>query len=58
MVVSPFGPREFNDLVVKPVAESAVESYDSGDQRIIASLLYGMNNTVFGSSHMQLRLAL
>ena len=54
MVVSPFAPREFNDLVVKPVKENTVESYDSGDQGIIASLLYGMNGTVFGSSYMRL----
>ena len=51
MVLSPFGLREFNEKVVRPVVNGEVESYDSGDQGIIASLLYGTNGSFVGSSN-------
>ena len=53
MMIHPFNLTAFNELIVAPVRHETVKSYDSGDQGLINSLIYGPLQ-LFGTSYMRL----
>ena len=53
MVLRPFSISEFNEIIVDPMRQGKIFSYDFGDQGILASLTYGPRQ-LFGDNYMRL----
>ena len=53
MMLRPLNLTAFNALVVDPIRAGLVSSYDSGDQGIISTLLYGPRR-LFGDAYMRI----
>jgi len=53
MMLQPLNLSAFNELIVQPVSHGLVSTYDSGDQGIISTLMYGKAR-LFGDAYMRL----
>lgn len=53
MMLHPLNLSTFNEIIVRPISTGAVSSYDSGDQGMIGTLLYGKNR-LFGDAYHRL----
>lgn len=53
MVVNPLNQSAFHEQIVNPMRNGSVHTYDSGDQGIISTLLYGPAR-LFGDSYWRL----
>jgi hypothetical protein len=53
MMLQPLNLTAFNTLIVGPVANGRISTYDGGDQGIITTLVYGKTR-MFGDSYMRL----